>query len=73
VFNLVVAVSVGFFLLCIVGWAWRINMILNDPEKYKRLRAAEKEHQDRQMEIAGKAAKGGTKAALWLIKLWLKK
>ena len=65
---------IAFVLLCVVSAIWRINMILNHPEKYERLRKAEREHQERQMEVAGRAAKTvGKGAVLLLIKLLSKR
>ncbi len=56
------AFVVGFIVIGIAGWAWRINLALNHPEKEERLRKLGKHIWEEQAEVAktvtGVARKG---------------
>ncbi len=50
-------------LVCALGWAWRINLALNHPEKEQRLRELGRHWLEEQERLAKKLASGATKAA----------
>jgi len=67
-----VVLSIGFLVLIVVvgvgSLIWRINMMVNHPEKYRQFREFEKEFEDsmrnnmrRQGEVVGKVVKGVAK------------
>jgi hypothetical protein len=40
----------------VLGWAWRINLIIKHPEKEERIRECEKRHKEAREEAYRKAA-----------------
>ena len=66
----------GFVLFCIVGIAcgiWKINMAINHPEKYERLKQFEKDYVEQQTEMARKVAEGAGKVIAFGLKVTKKK
>ena len=60
--EVLMVIIAAFFLLCIVGWIWRINLIVNHPEKEQRIREFGEYALKRQTEVAEKVVSGGKKA-----------
>jgi hypothetical protein len=64
--------SIIALLIAIPIGIWRMKMALNDPEKYRRLRAWEEEERERHKKAMAEAAATGVKVAKTVAK-WLPK
>ena len=72
---------VGFWVVMLIvgilGWSWRINMALNHPEKYERLRKLEEDTRENfsraYKPFAPAAKKAGSVGARLLIRILTKR
>jgi hypothetical protein len=69
-------IVIGYFAVCIIGGGlglyWRMNMMLNEPEKYERYRKYEHEYQEdmkRNFAWQGRAAKKAAGVGFMGVKL----
>jgi hypothetical protein len=63
------ALIIGFVIFGIAGWIWRLNIILNHPEKEQRLREATEHIKKEQAEVFGALTNGARKGIAAALKL----
>jgi hypothetical protein len=63
------ALIIGFVIFGIAGWIWRLNLILNHPEKEQRLREATEHIKKEQAEVVGALTNGARKGIAAALKL----
>jgi len=63
------ALIIGFVIFGIAGWIWRLNLILNHPEKEQRLREATEHIKKEQAEVFEKLTAGARKGIAFGLKM----
>jgi len=57
-----VTLSIGFFVVCIICMVWQINLAINHPEKYQRLKEWQEDVREKQKKDFSAIAGAGAKA-----------